>query len=163
MNNRTRRAGSAVGPIAVALLMVCAGVDRGRCATPDDHKSRMLKVCAGQGYRFTPTVRRAFLACAKSQARAELKARGKALPKEFLAWIDANPEVEASVYAAHDKPADVLLHLYALRLDLGRVRFERYHQLALAGAIVHAKQAAQADITPRKPLYTVWTMLPKAA
>jgi hypothetical protein len=97
-------------------------------------------------------VRQAFLAYAKSQAQADLKAQGKSLPEEFLAWIDADPEIEGGVYGAHDKSSDVLLQLYSLRLDLGRARFEKYRQLALATAIVHAKRDSKADITPRGPL-----------
>jgi len=136
----------------MALLITFARVAPGHCAAPDDARSRMLKACAGEKYRFTPKVRQAFLAYAKSQARADLKAHGKSLPKEFLDWIDADPEVEGSVYCAHDKPSEVLLHLYSLRLDLGKARFEKYRQLALAAAIVQAKRAFKADITPRRPL-----------
>jgi len=156
MNNKTRRAGKpATSLLAVALLVIFAGVDQGRCAAADESKSRMLKICASEKYKFTPKVRSAFLAYAKSQAQANLKAQGKSLPKEFLVWIDANSEIEAGVYAAHDKSSDVLLQLYSLRLDLGRARFEKYRQLALSAAIVHAKQEAQADITPRGPLKIV--------
>jgi len=156
MNNKTRRGGKpATGLLAVALLVILAGVDQGRCAAADEPKSSMLKICASGNYKFTPKVRSAFLAYAKSQAQADLKAQGKSLPKEFLAWIDANSEIEASVYVAHDKSSDVLLQLYSLRLDLGRARFEKYRQLALSAAIVHAKQESQADITPRGPLKIV--------
>ena len=56
------------------------------------------------------------------------------------------------VYAAHDKPADVLLWLYSLRLDLGREKFEKYRQLALAAALVSAKENMVADIKSRSPL-----------
>ena len=156
MNSRTRRAGKpATRLLAAALLVIFAGVDQGRCATADESKSSMLKICASEKYRFTPKVRQAFLAYAKSQARADLKTQGKSLPKEFLAWVDADPEIEASVYAAHDKPSDVLLQLYSLRLDLGRARFEKYRQLALSTAIVNAKQESPADITPRGELKIV--------
>ena len=136
----------------MAFLATFAGVDWGQCATPDESKSGMLAVCASEQYTFTPKVREAFLAYAKSQAQADLEAQGKSLPKEFLAWIDADPEVAGSVYGAHDTPSQVLLQLYSLRLDLGKARFEKYRQLALAAAIVHAKRDAKADITPRDPL-----------
>ncbi|MHC4202773.1 MAG: hypothetical protein ACYSU0_22505, partial [Planctomycetota bacterium] len=153
MINMARYAGTvASGSLATALLVTFAGVDQGQCAAPDESKSGVLRICARERYKFTPKVRRAFLAYAKSQARADLKAQGKSLPRGFLAWIDADPEVEASVYAAHNKPSEVLLHLYSLRLDLGKARFEKYRQLALACAIVHTKRAAEADITPRGPL-----------
>ena len=111
-------------------------------------KDPLLRICAAEEYAFTPKVRKAFLAYAKEQTLAELKAEGRSLPKDFLAWIDSDPEVEASVYGAHHKPGDVLLWLYSLRLDLGKAKFEEYHQLALAAAIVSAKEEMEADITP---------------
>jgi len=156
MNNMARYARTAASrSLAMALLVTFAGVDQGQCAAPDASKSSMLKICARERYRFTPKVRGAFLAYAKSRARADLKAQGKSLPREFLAWIDADPEIQGSVYGAHDKPSEVLLQLYSLRLDLGKARFEKYPQLVLAAAIVHAKRAFKADITPRGPLKLV--------
>ena len=168
MGDTMCRGGRAIRRAMVAVLLVgLAGLwqglyaaaeagDAGASATKaDECKQRLLKTVAGERYTFTPKVRRAFLAYAKARALADLKARGKSLPKEFLAWIDANPEIEAGVYVGHDKPSDVLLQLYSLRLDLGRARFETYRQLALAAAIVHAKQESQADITPRGPLKIV--------
>ncbi|KPK46193.1 MAG: hypothetical protein AMK72_10105, partial [Planctomycetes bacterium SM23_25] len=142
-------------------MVAFAGTDPGQCAAPGKGKSALLGICASEQYAFTPKVRQAFLAYAKSQAQADLKAQGKSLPKEFLAWIDADPEVEGSVYSAHDKPSDVLLLLYSLRLDLGKARFEKYRQLALAAAIVHTKRAFKADITPRGPLKLVITGDPR--
>ncbi len=118
----------------------------------DAAKSRLLGVCAAEEYELTPKLRKAFLAYAKQRAIAGLKAEGKSLPQDFLAWIDSDPEVQAGVYGAHHKPADVLLWLYSLRLDLGKAEFEEYRQLALAAAIVSAKEGMEADITPRKPL-----------
>ncbi len=118
-------------------------------------KDRLLSICATEEYALTPKLRKAFLAYAKEHALAGLKADGKSLPKDFLAWIDSDPEVEASVYGAHDKPGDVLLWLYSLRLDLGKAKFEEYRQLALAAAIVSAKEEMEADITPREPLKLV--------
>ncbi|NQU25867.1 MAG: hypothetical protein HQ567_31650 [Candidatus Nealsonbacteria bacterium] len=116
---------------------------------------RLAGICAAEGYAFTPKVRKAFLAHAKQQAAAVLKAEGKSLPKDFLAWIDSDPEVQAAVYGAHNEPWDVLLWLYSLRLDLGKAKFEKYHQLALAAAIVSAKQDMEADVTSREPLKLV--------
>jgi len=140
----------------MALLATFAGVDQGQCAAPEEEsKSRLLAICASEQHTFTPKVRQAFLVYAKSQAQADLKAQGKSLPEDFLAWVDADPETAGSVYGAHDTPSQVLLQLYSLRLDLGRARFEKYRQLALAAAIVHAKRDAKADITPRDPLKLV--------
>jgi len=118
-------------------------------------KDRLLKTAAAEHYVFTPKVREAFLAHAKAQARADLKEQGKSLPAEFLAWVDADADVEACVYGTHAKPSDVLLHLYSLRLDLGKAKFEKYRQLALAMAVVEAKKEAVANILPRKPVKLV--------
>ena len=156
MNNMTRHTGRvAFSLLAMAMLVIFAGLDQGRCAAPDVSKSSLLKVCAGEKYKFTPKVRSAFLAYARSQAIADLKAGGKSPPKEFLAWVDSDLEIQAGVYAGHDKPADVLLGLYSLSLDLGAEKFKKYRQLALAAAIVGAKSACEFDITPRKPLKIV--------
>ena len=118
-------------------------------------RDSLLTVCETEKYAFTPKVRAAFLAYAKGQALADLKAQGKALPDDFLTWIDSDPEVQAGLYGAHHKPSDVLLWFYSLRLDLGKAKFEEYRQLALAAAVVSAKLDEQADITPRKPLKLV--------
>lgn len=130
-------------------------------AKANERKARMLKTCADEQYRFTPKVREAFLAYAKAQAKSDLQTQGKSLPDEFFAWIDANPDVEAGVYGAHHKASDVLLLLYSLRLDLGKATFETYRQLALAMAIVSAKQEVEADISPRPPLKLVITGDPR--
>ena len=156
MNNMTRYAGTvAFRSLAMAALVTFAGVDQGQCAAPDESRNALLAICASEQYTFTPKVRQAFLAYAKSKAQADLKAQGKSLPEEFLAWIDADREIEGSVYGAHNAPSEVLLHLYSLRLDLGKARVEKYRQLALATAIVHAKRESKADITPRGPLELV--------
>jgi len=118
-------------------------------------KDKLLGICAAEGYACTPKLRRAFLAYAKEQAIAALKAEGKSIPEDFLAWIESDPQVEAGVYGVHQEPEDVLLWLYSLRLDLGKAKFEEYRQLALAAAIVSAKEGMEADITPREPLKLV--------
>ena len=118
-------------------------------------KGELLRVCAAEGFEFTSKLRRAFLVYARQQALRGLEMKGKALPESFLAWVDADPEIAAGVYAAHDRPEDVLLWLYSLRLDLGKKRFEKYRQLALAAALVSSKEGMEADIKPRKPLKLV--------
>ncbi len=168
MSNKIRHAGRATSSsLAIALLVTFAGFSQERCAAADkdnagallakadECKKSMLKICAGEQYKFTPKVRRAFLDYAKAQAQSDLKAQGKSLPDGFFVWIAANPEIEASVYGAHHKASDVLLQLYSLRLDLGKPKFKKYHQLVLATAIVNAKQMTEVDITPRKELKLV--------
>jgi hypothetical protein len=138
--------------IASSVLALSAtGVRAAEPGTPG--QARLLRVCREEKYTFTPKVREAFLSYAKEEALANLEQQGKSLPEDLLAWVDADPVVAASVYGAHHEPADVLLWLCALRLDLGKARFEEYRQLALATAIVSAKLAeGEPDITPRKPL-----------
>ena len=105
------------------------------------------------GYRFTPEVKAAYLAFAKAQALRELAAAGKTLPPDFLAWIDSDPVVAATVYGARIAPAKVLPVLRSLEIDLGTdaVR-KKYTQLALAMAVVHAETGPQANLAPRAPL-----------
>lgn len=107
-------------------------------------------------YQFTPQVKAAFLQQAKMAALEELKASGKSLPEDFLAWIDGDPVVAATVYGARGHAANVLRLLRSLELDLGRdVVRKDYTQLALALAVVHAAKGADADLTPREPLKLV--------
>jgi len=150
MSNAFDRAGKTACILFVIVLGFLAGA-----ACADAGKSGLLKVCAAEKYKFTPKVRTAFMAYAKASALEDLKARGKSLPKEFPAWVDSDPQVQAGVYAGHDTPADVLLGLYSMRLDLGAEKFEKYRQLALAAAIVGAKSMYEFDITPRKPIEIV--------
>lgn len=150
-----RAPGIRLALLTAALTAGLAEADQAQDTAVARSKAALLKACAGEQYAFTPKVREAFLSHMKLKARAELKARSKPLPGKFLAWVDADPNVEASVYCAHHKPADVLLLLYSLRLDLDRARFEKYRQLALAAAIVHAKRTFEADVTPRTPLKLV--------
>ena len=65
----------------------------------DAAKERLLKICAGKKYAFTPKVRAAYFDFARAQALAQLKARGKALPESFLQWVDRHPDMAAGVYA----------------------------------------------------------------
>ena len=101
-------------------------------------------------YAFSPAVRSAYLAFAKAQAQRELAAAGKSLPADFLAWIDGDPVVEATVYGARQSSVGILLMLRSLELDLGEAAVRKdYTQLALATAVVHAKLGPQADLKPR--------------
>jgi hypothetical protein len=121
-------------------------------AEQGDEKDKLLATCIRQSYRFTPIVRRAYLAYAKAAARADLTRMGKAIPGTFLAWIDSDPEMEAGVYGARNRAAGIILMLYSLRMDMGEEDFRRYRQLALATAVVYEDQGAEADISERAPL-----------
>ena len=113
----------------------------------------LMKVWKKEHYRFTPTVRAAYVKFARAQTLADLAAAKKRLPQDFLDWVDRDAVVAATVYGARLAPAKVLLMLYSLELDLGKKAVRgRYTQLALATAVVHAKEGLQADISPHDPL-----------
>jgi hypothetical protein len=116
---------------------------------------QILRICRKEQFVVTPALRGAFFTHARKQVEDILKAEGRALPAEFLAWVDSDPDIATGVYAAHHKPEDVLLWLYSLRLDLGKEKFEHYRQLSLAAALVSAKEGLAADTTPREPMKLV--------
>ena len=139
--------------ITVGLPAYSTAVDKAR-----DH---LLQTCQDENHAFTPKVRAAFLDFARKGALAQLKLKEKSLPADFMAWVDKDPDMAAGVYAAHNKPEDVLLWLHSLRLDLGKAKFEKYRHLALAAALVSTKEGMEADITPRKPLQLVVSRDPR--
>lgn len=118
-------------------------------------REALFKTCADAQYHFTPAVRSATLAYGKAKTRADLAGMGKAVPEDFYAWIDRAPDVAGSVYGARANSANVVLMLYSLKLDLGMEHFEKYHQLALAMAIVHEALGPKANIKPDAPLKLV--------
>jgi hypothetical protein len=111
------------------------------------------------------------LSAARERALAACAAKGIELPADFLAWIDGDPVLRASVYGCRNDPLPVLLGLRSLEIDLGTqlVRTE-YPQLALAFAMQdsYVKRDTKAggwndadgaeapeslpDVRPRKPL-----------
>jgi len=101
-------------------------------------------------FQFTPEVRAAFLKYVKAETRQRLTAAGKSVPPDFWAWLESDPELEASVFGARQDPTGVVLMLRSLEIDLGQdnVR-KKYTQLALATAIVFAKEGDKADLSPR--------------
>jgi len=118
-------------------------------------KARLMSLCSAGDYSLTKEVKRAYLEYAKAKARADMEAMDRRVPDDFLAWIDTDPEMEASVYSARDTPANIIMMLYSLRLDLGKEDFEKYRQLALAHAIVYEQQGSKADLSPRDPMNLV--------
>lgn len=108
------------------------------------------------GFKFTPEVKNAWLACSKAAALADLTTAGKSLPEDFLAWIDSDPVVRATVYGARQNAANVLCMLRSLEIDLGKIVVrQEYTQLCLALAVVHASTGPQADLKPRELLKIV--------
>jgi hypothetical protein len=105
------------------------------------------------GFAFTPAVQNAVLADVQARARRELEAEGKALPQDFLAWVDSDPVLKTTVYGARRDAAGILLMLRSLELDLGRDAMRKnYTQLALAMAVVAAREGHATDISERGPL-----------
>lgn len=86
------------------------------------------------------------IADARQRTLSRCKEKGLTLPTEFLAWIDADPVRQASVYGWRSNPLPVLLQLRSLEIDLGvdTVRYE-YPQLALAFAIDTSFRAPRAQ------------------
>lgn len=121
-------------------------------ASPEILKPALIALEKAQ-YKFTPEVKSAYLACMKEQAKQKLAAMGKAVPDDLLAWVDSDPAVQATVYGNRLDPAGVLLMLRTLELDLGQeaVR-KKYTQLALAAAIVFAKDGNNVNLAPRPPV-----------
>ena len=115
----------------------------------------LLLMCRNEQFEVTSALRTAFFSQARKNAERRLEEAGQSLPDGFLAWVESDPDIATGVYAVHDAPEDVLLWLYSLRLDLGKAKFEQYRQLALAAALVSAKEGLPADISPREPMKLV--------
>ncbi|MFT5497252.1 MAG: hypothetical protein ACI9TH_002658 [Kiritimatiellia bacterium] len=141
-----------LSPFLFILVILCLPA---HAFASDAAKEQLLKTCEQKKYTYSPELRAAYLAYAKKSAMDQLDERGKPLPPEFLTWVDKDPSIAAGVYAAHPKPEDVLLWLYSLRLDLGKAKFEQYRHLALAAALVSAKEGLEPDINIREPLKLV--------
>ena len=144
------------------LPALLAAISHGAFAAPESSPSPAAAEAALLGlvkhaeYRFTPEVKTAYLTYAKTTAFTSLKTAGRDLPADFLAWIDTDPVVAATVYGARRHAADVLVMLRSLELDLGVQAVRKdFTQLALAMAVVHAAEAKDADLTPREPLKVV--------
>lgn len=144
-------------PTAPCLLAISFGLSIAHLAPlhAGDADDQILRICKKEQFAVTPALRRAFFTHAMKLAASKLEEAGRSLPAEFLAWVDSDPDIATGVYAAHHKPEDVLLWLYSLRLDLGKAKFEEYRQLALAAALVSAKEGLAADITAREPMKLV--------
>ena len=96
------------------------------------------------------TVRTArFVAEARERTLAACTARGIRLPADFLAWVDADPVRQATVYGCSKDPLVVLLQLRSLEIDLGTEAVRNTHpQLALAFAIDAGSRALRTEASP---------------
>ncbi len=139
---------------APGLALGAEGTEADGTADAADIGKGFRALLAERGYRFDETTVRAYVADQRARALAELKASGKTLPAEFLAWVDGDPEIEATVYGS-PRPAHVLLMLRSLALDVGEPRARRYKSWLLAAAVKNAHLGTKADIAPRPPLRLV--------
>ncbi|MBK9386138.1 MAG: hypothetical protein IPN34_15100 [Planctomycetes bacterium] len=144
-------------PATSAALLLCLGL-----AAPAIAQSPSSDLAAR---------RAAHIEVARERTLAACKEKGLALPPAFLAWVDGDPLVRASVYGCRKDPLPVLLALRSLEIDLGETVVRREAtQLALAFAIQRSYQkkrekaapwndgdieppdAELPDVTPRPPL-----------
>ena len=111
------------------------------------------RVWSRAGHRLTPESKEAWLQSARARAVAELESHDTTLPADFLAWVDGDPVVRATVYGVRDDAVNVLRMLRSLEIDLGKEAVRgKYTQLALALAVVHAAKGPEADLSDREPL-----------
>ncbi len=105
-------------------------------------------------YRWTPEVSAAYLAFSKAQALKEIAEANQTLPADFLAWIDATPDVAMTIYGqSASGAANRLRILRSLEIDLGQdIVRNKYTQFALALAVTRQRNGAAADLSDRKPL-----------
>lgn len=91
----------------------------------------------------------AHVADARERTLAAAAARGLALPADFVAWVDADPVRQTTVYGCRRDPLPVLLALRSLEIDLGAdVVRQRHPQLALAFAIEASYRAVRPGASP---------------
>ena len=78
----------------------------------------------------------AYLDSTRARTIADATSKGLSLPKDFLAWVNSDATLRASVYGCRKDPLPVLLQLRSLEIELGKDIVRRdYTQLALAFAI----------------------------
>ena len=108
-----------VRPVLVVCLMVLATGDIASAATDS----------------FDPMAAR-HVADARALTLQTCRDRGIELPADFIAWIDGDPVLQASVYGCREDPLPVLLGLRSLEIDLGKeIVRDEYTQLAIAFAL----------------------------
>lgn len=122
-------------PVAIAATRPAAApVPATPAFKPDvPQDGALLAAWQQAGYHFTPAFKARWLARAKGLALADIGKAGLALPADFLAWVDSDPVVAATVYGIAPDSARRLVFLRSLEIDLGPqdVR-EKHLQLALA-------------------------------
>ena len=108
-----------VRPLFVVFLMVLATGD----------------IASAETESFDPLAAR-HVADARARTLQTCRDLGIELPTDFIAWIDSDPILQASVYGCREDPLPVLLGLRSLEIDLGRKSIrDDYTQLAIAFAL----------------------------
>ncbi|NWK56036.1 hypothetical protein HW115_10470 [Verrucomicrobiaceae bacterium N1E253] len=98
-------------------------------------QSLEVEVLAAKG-KWSDQIRDAFIAQARTEMLSALKASGKSVSAETVAWVDAHEDARLAVYASVS-PADprILINLDQLRTELGDEMFQRYRQFCLGAAV----------------------------
>ena len=91
-----------VRPLFVVFLMVLATGD----------------IASAETESFDPLAAR-HVADARARTLQTCRDLGIELPTDFIAWIDSDPILQASVYGCREDPLPVLLGLRSLEIDLG--------------------------------------------
>ncbi len=138
--------------LVVITVLLAANLATGASLIVDQAKSQLMVELRKAQYKFTPGVREAYLNYQREVTKDALKAQNMNISAKFQKWVEADPVTLATVYGTHEKPGDMLAHLFALGMDMGRDNLEKYRQLALAAAVVSAKRGLPADITRREPV-----------
>lgn len=114
----------------------------------------LLLATAGRAQQASPTTAwsariHQHLADARGRTLERCTANGITLPADFVAWIDGDPLLRASVYGCRNDPLPVLLMLRSLEIDLGEQIVRRdYPQLALAFAIQGSYEKPRGKASP---------------
>ncbi|MES2921917.1 MAG: hypothetical protein V4819_10230 [Verrucomicrobiota bacterium] len=123
----------ATSPAAVAAIKPAALSPGGPV---DRAKMDVIRMAEDKGGVWSPELKLAYLRYARAQTLAACAARNIQLPQDFLAWIEGDPVLSASVYGTRADPLPILLGLRSLEIDLGKqIVRQDYPQLALAFAI----------------------------
>lgn len=117
-----------------------------------DRLAGFLKILENNKFDFSRNVREAFFKFQKEQTLDDLKETGKTIPADFLKWINDDPVISATVYGAKPRPANVMLALYSLQLDVGRDTIKKCTQLALAAAVLTESNGPTQNIFDRAPI-----------
>ncbi|MCP5536801.1 MAG: hypothetical protein H7A51_11305 [Akkermansiaceae bacterium] len=106
-----------------------------------ESKQQLLLQLGKNNHRFTPEARLAYLNYRKADAIKALQQHAISLPDPLFDWVDQSPVIASAIYGMeHGTPAQALVLLHSLTLDLGDANVRKYPQLVLAAVMLHARQ-----------------------